>query len=221
MSIAIHGRIVVFDYGEVISAAPSAADREEIARLAGADPAELWAAYWHHRDAYDDGSLPARNYWEAIASDLGAVWDAATIHRLWLADFRSWLQVDDRILEILLDLQRGGTRMALLSNAAPDFSSYYRHGMLGDLFERVFTSSEFGVLKPSPAIFDIVILGLERPPRELIFIDDREANVRAAQASGMTAHRYTGPAELRRYLETMASAKVTRTGGEERSRPAR
>jgi len=33
-------------------------------------------------------------------------------------------------LDLLIDLQLGGTRLALLSNAAPDFTSYYRHGML-------------------------------------------------------------------------------------------
>ena len=39
--------------------------------------------------------------------------------------------------------------MALLSNAGRDFGSYFRHGTLGDLFEKVFVSGELGTIKPS------------------------------------------------------------------------
>jgi putative hydrolase of the HAD superfamily len=206
MPISIPGRIVVFDYGEVISIVPAAEDRAEILAIAGSPNAELfWDIYWRHRPALDQGILSARQYWDLIAHDLGTAWDTATAHRLWLADFRSWLAVDRPTLDVLIDLQHGGTRMALLSNAGLDFASYYRHGMLGDFFEAVFVSGELGTLKPGPDIYQALINGLDVTPERIIFIDNREDNILGAEGLGIVGHVYTNAAELRNYLESLAS----------------
>jgi putative hydrolase of the HAD superfamily len=222
MGITIPGRVVVFDYGEVISTAPGEADRRELVALAGSDPAEFWEVYWRHRGAFDQGAVTARAYWRAIERDLGSAWDAARIHRLWLADFRSWLTIDRGTLDVLIDLHRGGTRLALLSNAARDFASYYRHGMLGEFFEQVFLSSELGVLKPHPEIFQMLLSGLAARPDEVVFIDNLEDNVRGAESLGITSHRFTGADNLRRYLCDVAAQLATRHDPlfPTRSRPA-
>jgi putative hydrolase of the HAD superfamily len=88
--ISLPGQTVIFDYGEVISLAPSEADREVIAGLAGVggDSEPFWRAYLAHRDGLDQGSASAAAYWQAIAGDLGASWDDARVHELWAADFR-------------------------------------------------------------------------------------------------------------------------------------
>ena len=50
--ISLPGQSVIFDYGEVISLSPSAADREVIVGLAGVghDSEPFWRAYFAHRD---------------------------------------------------------------------------------------------------------------------------------------------------------------------------
>src|SRR6202012_2730011 len=127
------GRTVIFDYGEVISLSPSPADRlviEELAGLAAGDTAAregFWAAYHAHRDGLDQGSAGVAAYWRAIAGDTGARWDDGRVHELWAADFRSWLSVNPAVIEVLADLRAGGTRLALLSNAGPDYGSFLRH----------------------------------------------------------------------------------------------
>ena len=136
MSISIPGTVVVFDYGEVISITPTEADRAALVGIAGGDAEQFWPAYWRHRNALDQGTLSIQQYWRGIERELGESWEDATIHRLWLADFRSWLTIDHDTLQVLLDLKAGGTRLALLSNAGRDFGSYFRHGTLGDLFEQ-------------------------------------------------------------------------------------
>lgn len=112
MGISIPGRVVVFDYGEVISVAPSETDRAALTELAGSDAEVFWPAYWRHRDALDQGTMSIRQYWRGIERELGESWGDATIHRLWLADFRSWLTIDHETLDVLLELREGGTRMA-------------------------------------------------------------------------------------------------------------
>lgn len=204
--ISIAGHTVVFDYGEVISPQPSAQDRAAIVELAGADRDQFWSAYWRHRPSLDVAALTVAEYWRAIEGDVGADWDAQRLHQLYLADFRSWLVIDQPTLEVLLDLHAGGTRLALLSNAGPDFSSYYRSGMLGNLFERVFTSAELGVLKPDPSIFEAVLRDLDVPASSVIFIDNLQQNVDAATGLGILAYHYTNASDLRSFLQSHAAA---------------
>lgn len=204
--ISIPGRVVVFDYGEVISVTPTESDRANITELAGGEPSRFWPAYWRHRDALDQGTLTIRDYWRGIATELGEQWSDAKIHRLWLADFRSWLSIDHDTLDVLVALQEGGTRMALLSNAGRDFGSYFRHGTLGDLFEAVFVSGELGTIKPSPEIFEHVLAELGITAHEMVFIDNREVNVRGAEALGITGHVFTGADDLRAFLLSLADS---------------
>jgi putative hydrolase of the HAD superfamily len=206
MAITIPGRVVVFDYGEVISIEPTILDRAELTSIAGFDGPQFWGSYWYHRDALDRGTATVGEYWARIGRDLGALWTTAQVHRLWLTDFRSWLAIDPQVLEVLIELQEGGTRMALLSNAGPDFASYYRHGMIGDFFERVLTSGELGLMKPSPEIYLALVDALGVPADRIVFIDNKEENVRGAEAVGIEAHHFTSATRLREQLVTLSGA---------------
>ncbi|MFE4952508.1 HAD family hydrolase [Leifsonia sp. NPDC056665] len=205
MSISIPGSVVVFDYGEVISVTPSDADRTALVGIAGGDAEQFWPAYWRHRNALDQGTVSIQQYWRGIERELGESWEDATIHRLWLADFRSWLSIDHDTLQVLLDLKEGGTRLALLSNAGRDFGSYFRHGTLGDLFEQVFVSGELGTVKPSAEIFEHVMAELGVTPAQTVFIDNKAENVEGARALGIAGHVYTSADDLRAYLQTLAA----------------
>jgi putative hydrolase of the HAD superfamily len=205
MVISIPGKVVVFDYGEVISVTPTESDRAALAELAGGDKQVFWPAYWRHRDALDQGTMSIREYWRGIERELGEHWGDATLHRLWLADFRSWLTLDHDTLDVLVDLQAGGTRLALLSNAGRDFGSYFRHGMLGELFEEVFVSGELGIVKPGPEIFEHVMAELGVTADQMIFIDNKQENVRGAESLGIAGHVFTTAHDLRAYLQGLAT----------------
>ncbi|MEO7017612.1 MAG: HAD family phosphatase [Leifsonia sp.] len=205
MGISIPGKVIVFDYGEVISVTPSETERAQLTELAGGEADVFWPAYWRHRDALDQGTMSIQEYWKGIEHELGEQWGDAKVHRLWLADFRSWLSIDHDTLDVLIDLKEGGTRMALLSNAGRDFGSYFRHGMLGDLFEQVFVSGELGTIKPSADIFQIVLNDLGITPQNMVFIDNKEVNVRGAEALGIAGHVFTTASDLRAYLDSLAA----------------
>ena len=205
--ISLPGRTVIFDFGEVISLSPSDADRAAIARLAEVDDAgaeKFWQAYSRHRDGLDQGTAGAIAYWQAISDDLGVAWDEARMHELWAADFRSWLSINPAVIEVLSDLRAGGTRLALLSNAGPDYASYIRHGPLGDFFAACYISGELGLIKPEPEIFRHVLADLSITPAEAIFIDNRDSNVAGAQALGITGHVFTTADALRSFLTSTA-----------------
>lgn len=203
MSISLPGRVVVFDYGEVISFLPSAADRDRMVEAAGVPAERFWAAYRSDRDRLDQGVLRTSDYWAGIGRACGVEWDLPMVQRMWALDFRSWTSADPDVVQVLVDLAAGGTRLALLSNAAPDYGSAFRFSPIGALFERVFVSGELLLVKPDPAIYLHVADELGLPPDRLVFVDNRVDNVRGAESVGITGHVHTGPAALRRFLESL------------------
>jgi len=205
--ISLPGRTVIFDYGEVISLSQSAADREAIRTLADTDAEPFWRAYFAHRDGLDQGGAGVAAYWRAIADEVGAQWDDARVHELWAADFRSWLSINPGTIEVLADLKAGGTRLALLSNAGADFGSYFRYGPLGDFFAACYVSGELNLLKPHAEIYQHVLADLGITAADAVFIDNREKNVRGAEAVGITGHVFTDAGALRAFLESLASLR--------------
>lgn len=204
MSISIPGRVVLFDYGEVISRSPSADDRAELLALAGADPEPFWRSYDGHRDELDRGTLSVPQYWARVAEDVGADWPLATVHSMWAVDFRSWVTVEPGTVELIDRLHRGGTRIALLSNAGFDYSSPFRFSPISQCFERMFVSAEMRSLKPDPEIYLEVARELAVEPEQLIFVDNKLVNVRGAEALGITGHHFTTVDGLRVFLESLA-----------------
>ncbi len=201
--ISLPGRTVIVDYGEVISLSQSAADRETIRALAGVDAEPFWRAYSAHRDGLDLGGAGVAAYWRAIAGEVGATWDDARVHELWAADFRSWLTINTGTVEVLADLKSGGTRLALLSNAGADYGSYFRHGPLGGFFDACYVSGELNLLKPHPEIYQHVLADLGITAAQAVFIDNRDKNVRGAQALGITGHLFTDAGTLRAFLTSL------------------
>jgi putative hydrolase of the HAD superfamily len=206
VSIVIPGRVVVFDYGEVISRSPSKRDREVVLAIAGAEPELFWASYDAHRDRLDHGLLSVTEYWQLVARDVGAVWSLADVQQLWAADFRSWTSVEPATLDILADLADGGTRMALLSNAGFDFVGPLTFSPMGGLFERIFVSAELGLLKPDPAIYLHVVRELGIHASEMVFVDNKSVNTDSAAALGITTHHFEGAEGLRAFLLALAES---------------
>ena len=204
--ISLPGRTVIIDYGEVISLSQSLADRDELRALAGVDSGPFWRAYSAHRNGLDQGTAGVYAYWQAIADDVGASWDDARIHELWAADMRSWMRINPGTIEVLADLKAGGTPMALLSNAGADYGSYFRHGPLGDYFTACYVSGELNMLKPHAEIFRHVLADLGITAAEAVFTDNRDSNVRGAQALGITGHVFTDPGSLRAFLTSLAAS---------------
>jgi putative hydrolase of the HAD superfamily len=201
-------RVVVFDYGEVISLTPSEEDTRRLLTVAGV-PVELeqrfWERYWYHRPALDQGTLLVTDYWRTIGQELGVPWRASQRHALWVEDFRSWWSVDTATLDLIERLWLGDTRVALLSNAGFDFASAFRYSPMSEFFEVMFVSAELDALKPDAAVYQQVAAGLGISLEQLVFVDNKFENVDAAAALGVTAHQFTTPAALERFLVGLAS----------------
>jgi len=204
MTLRIADRVVVFDYGEVISLEPNEADRAALVAIAGIDADRFWASYWVHRDGLDRGTVSVVEYWKLIADDTGAAWSASTVQRLWAADFTSWISVEPGTIDLIAELHAGGTRVALLSNAGFDFAGPFRFSPMAQFFERMFVSAEMRDLKPDPSIYLEVSDELGITPEQMVFIDNKKINTDAAAALGATVHHFVHVDGLRQFLTALA-----------------
>ena len=64
-------------------------------------------------------------------------------------------------------------------------------------------SGEEHVTKPDQAIYRRLLDRFSLVPGECLFIDDNAANVAGAIQAGMAAVRFTDPATLKEYLDTL------------------
>jgi putative hydrolase of the HAD superfamily len=191
---------VVFDLFGVIACAQSPTGQADIVAAAGVPAGrteEFWHVYWELRPSYDRGRLGGPDYWRSVAGALDRTFDRARIAELIDADCGSWRAVDPRMLDLLDVLARSGLTLGLLSNIPPELADEFlrRHAWLGR-FAVLGFSCRIGLVKPEPAAFDWCIRSLGIEPARILFVDDREENVRAARACGMQGHLFTDAATL-------------------------
>jgi putative hydrolase of the HAD superfamily len=61
-------------------------------------------------------------------------------------------------------------------------------------------SCRIGHAKPDPAAFRWCLDALAVPANQVVFVDDRGENIRAAQTIGIRCHLFTTPARVRELL---------------------
>ncbi len=67
-------------------------------------------------------------------------------------------------------------------------------------FDGMVVSGEEGVIKPEPAIYDLLCERFDLRASETFFVDDSAANVAAARDLGFVAHEFVGAPALRRAI---------------------
>jgi putative hydrolase of the HAD superfamily len=95
-------------------------------------------------------------------------------------------------------------RMSILSNSVGIGSVYDRDG-LAEVFDDWVISSEVGLRKPLPEIYELAAERLGLAPADCVYVDDLPPNLKTARALGMATVLHRGDAaatlaELRELL---------------------
>jgi len=204
-----HIDTVLFDYGQVLSNPPDPAAWAVMRTVTGLDEATLHAAYWAYRHDYDRAALTGLAYWRAVAAHAGTAFDAAQIAALFDADVTLWTSLNLPMVEWAARLQAAGIRTGILSNIGDSIAE----GIVAKLpwlsgFYHCTWSHALFMAKPEPAIYLKTAEALDTPPANILFIDDREDNVAAATAVGMTAIQYTTYPDFKRQMHTRGFAHL-------------
>jgi epoxide hydrolase-like predicted phosphatase len=96
--------------------------------------------------------------------------------------------VRDEMVEFCRSTRGGGVATGLLTNNAAEFADFWRPLLpLDELFDDVVDSSEVGLRKPDPRIYELALERLGTSAAETAFIDDAPGNVDAARRAGLNA----------------------------------
>ncbi|GAA0560902.1 HAD family hydrolase [Actinomadura livida] len=194
---------IVFDYAGVISLSPPDRAGALLPDTAGVPAERFWPAYWAHRLPYDLGEVTAGDFWRQVCGRLGAPVDDGLIEVLVELDVRAWAHVNGDTLDLLEELAEAGTPLALLSNAPVELARMVDGRPWARLFRHRLFSADLRLAKPDPEIFGRLTDRLGARPDQVLFVDDRAENVRAAEAAGIRSVLFTDAAGLRADLRRL------------------
>jgi putative hydrolase of the HAD superfamily len=137
----------------------------------------------------ETGALTADDFEPRFAALLGVA-PAGLIGRLF-----GGVAPDEAMLAGVRAIRAAGTPTGLLSNSWGDALAY---DALDDGFDAWVISSEVGLRKPDPAVYELAAERLGLPPHACVFVDDLPGNLKPARALGMATvlHRGDAPATL-------------------------
>lgn len=193
--------MVLFDYGNVLCQPQPSADTQAMAAIFDLPLARFSELYWQFRIAYDAASLDDAAYWAAMAREASRTLTPEQMVELTAIDSRSWTHPAPIMPQWARDLRAAGLQTAVLSNmpvAVRD--SVLRCAWLPE-FDSLTFSCDVRVCKPERQIYLDCLEKLDADPSKILFLDDREANVRAAEALGLHAVLFTQPDQAAREIE--------------------
>jgi epoxide hydrolase-like predicted phosphatase len=103
------------------------------------------------------------------------------------------MRPDEAMIDGVRAARRSGARTALLSNSWGDGLAY-DEALLAELFDTWVLSSEIGLRKPDPAIYELAAERLGLAPAACVFVDDLPGNLKPARALGMATVLHRGDA---------------------------
>jgi putative hydrolase of the HAD superfamily len=194
-------RAVVFDFGMVLTGLPDASAHAQLLRLTGLNGAELEKYYWVDRHAYDEGKLTGFEFWQRLCADAGLKRSAEEIEELNQWDARMWTTQDPAMVKWHARLKECGLKTAILSNMGDSVhASITKAFPWLNEFDVLVWSYELGYAKPDPRIYLHTLDKLGTRPAETLFVDDKAANVEAAQALGIEGLVYSTMEKLKAEL---------------------
>jgi putative hydrolase of the HAD superfamily len=194
---------VALDYGNVLNPAQDPTHRARMLTLTQLSSDEFDQHYYADRLAYDQGQRSGYEYWARILHHNAVPATPSLIETLIQEDILSWLSIDTRLLQWVERLKRAGVRTAILSNMPSDISTALRaQSTWLTQFDVTIFSCEVGCVKPDVGIYQRLLEELGVAGNQVLFIDDRSDNVRAATDLGIHGIHYHSFSALQDVVRT-------------------
>jgi putative hydrolase of the HAD superfamily len=182
----------------VLTGPPDPEAHAALLRITGLPRARFESLYWANRHAYDEGKLTGFAFWQKLLTDAGLALDPGKVEELNQWDARMWTTENPAMLAWQLALKRRGLLTAILSNMGDNvLASVEREFDWIHRFDALVWSFQLHMAKPAHAIYRHTLRELGVLPEEALFLDDKSANVEAAQAVGMKSIQFSTVERLR------------------------
>lgn len=185
--------LVLFDFGGVFTESPFFAV-EGMARDLGVDIQQfaelMFGAYhldtdhpWHKLERGEITFDEAREGILALGKAEGMAVDPLDL----LVRMAGGNLMRDTMVQTLRDIKAAGYPTAIITNNVREFRDGWRALIpVDELIDKVFDSSEMGVRKPDPVIYQRALFDMGSvDPRRAVFLDDVEQNVASARDLGI------------------------------------
>ena len=187
-------KVIVFDIGGVLIDSERSFDAiyGEFATAIGVPPEKVIKLHNDYLDRMLYGKVSAAQFFAIIKKKYHANGD---LKKAWLTIAMKRITLNKELLR-KVDALRKRYPTVLLSNVSRIRSFVDERYDLYSHFDHAFLSYKLGMQKPSKAIFMYTVRKLKVRPEEVLFIDDKESNLRVARELGIKCIQYNNNAQL-------------------------
>jgi len=193
-------KYIVFDFGGVITKKQNEKMINKMCQILNIPVKNFFLLYTKGRNDYDSGLIDARTYWTKIIKLIDRQLELKDIDKLIEFDVKSWLGINEETVKYIHSIRRK-TNVALLSNMSFDTLKKINNLYWMNDLEKKILSCEEKVAKPDYRIYDICLKKLGVEPHYVLFIDDSEENVNAAQKMRINAFKFTNCNTMKDIIE--------------------
>lgn len=191
-------QLVLFDIGGVLGS--NGWDREQRAAAVerfGLDAEDFQYRHEETVGVWESGDITLDEYLDVTVFCSPRDFSREEFKQFMFAQSAPW---PDSIA-VARDLARSGVEMATLNNESKELNEYrIRAFGLCEVFPVFFSSCWLGVRKPTQAIYTHVLGMTQAEPSRVLFVDDREQNLKPAATLGMQTLQFKSAEQLRSEL---------------------
>lgn len=202
--------VFVFDFGGVVIKWRSNNPIfDYVARRYGVPRAEMRRVLGAELPGLESGKVSIREFLEDALGQFGRrLRRGDSPDEIWTREFERLVELRSGTVKLIASLRSKGYQVYLFSNTSLPHARFVRRKGWDRLFDGFITSCELGSMKPEKAAFERALERIGVPPSLVVFIDDKEENVRGARKAGIRwAFTFTSLARLRDDLATLPTGR--------------
>ena len=195
-------KCILFDIGGVLVDWHESWITSEISKRFNVDEELVIKSFGIHLEKLDSGKISELDFWKNVGIDTKSDTLINSTESLWDTYFRKNALPNNSMKQLSLDLKQKGYDMGIISNIEKATHEVVEGWHMLDHFDYKFMSYQVGFSKPDSRIYQYVIEKLPFSSEELLFIDDKESNIKSAKKCGISSIHFTNQSNLESTLQT-------------------
>lgn len=195
---------IILDLGKVLIDFDHLRSAERISNFCNKTPREIFDLFFISEATilFEEGKITPEDFFLRVKEALDLRLEYQSFVPIWNDIF--FLTATNRAVYSLANNLRAHYQVALLSNINVLHHEYLKQYFpVFNVFHRVFTSYEMGMIKPEKGIYKKVLEELEAEPENVFYTDDRQELVDSARSLGINSFLFTNVEQLRRDLTSV------------------
>lgn len=146
---------------------------------------------------YRRSEISGKDFFDWASKQLNAGLTGDKLNKMWVSEYRE----RPGVKKLIEKLKEKGLKVTILSDNVPERINFLQNKYrFLDLFDDAVLSYQVNLTKASDEIFKLALSRLGIKPREAVFVDDREVNLKVARRLGIKFNLYTSVKNLQKEL---------------------